>query len=294
MKTTANPEVKKEKSEETWKAGPRSRAIFEEEQGYIAPGIQSIALFSQVAMDHGSGALLVDADGNEYIDFFAGVGVASLGHAHRKYVRALQDQVARISVGSFVTENRAKFCRLLAEMTPGKLNRIQLYSGGAEAVEAAIRLAKSYTGKYEVVSFWGGFHGKTGGVLGLLGDDFKKDLGPLMPGTYNVPYANCYQCPFKMEHPQCGLFCVEFARKSLKISATGRIAAFIIESIQGTAGNVIPPEGYVAAIKQLAKEEGALLICDEMITGFGRTGRMFGCQHDDARPDTHAFPSSSA
>lgn len=271
--------------EEVYSAGPKSKKIYDEEQKYIAPGVQSIALFSEMAMDHGRGATLTDADGREYLDFFAGVGVASLGHAHPKYVRALQDQVARVSVGSFVTEHRMNFCKLLATVLPGNLKRVQLYSGGAEAVEAAIRLAKSHTKKYEVVGFWGGFHGKTGGVLGLLGDDFKKELGPLMPGTYNVPYANCYQCPFKMEPPQCGLFCAEFVRKSIKVSTTGRIAAFIVEPIQGTAGNVIPPEGFIAAIKQIAREEGALLICDEMITGFGRTGKMFGCQHENVTPD---------
>lgn len=281
---TGKPQSRAE-SRGAWTPGAKSKAIYDEEQKYIAPGVQSIALFSQLALDHGRGAVITDADGREYLDFFAGVGVASLGHAHPKYVRALGDQVARISVGSFVSEHRMNFCKLLSSVTPGNLNRVQLYSGGSEAVEAAIRLAKSRTKKYEVVGFWGGFHGKTGGVLGLLGDDFKKELGPLMPGTYNVPYAHCYQCPFKMKHPQCGLFCAEFIRKSLKVSTTGSIAAFIIEPVQGTAGNVIPPPGFFEAVKQIAREEGALLISDEMITAFGRTGKMFGSQHEDVVPD---------
>jgi len=135
------------------------------------------------------------------------------------------------------------------------------------------------------VGFWGGFHGKTGGVLGLLGDDFKKDLGPVMSGTHLVPYANCYRCPLKMDYPQCGLYCAEFIRKSIKVSTTMRVAAIIIEPIQGTAGNVIPPPGFLAAVKQIAHEEGAAFICDEMITGFGRTGKMFACQHENVVPD---------
>ncbi len=236
-------------------------------------------------MVEGRGCTLFDADGNEYLDFFAGVAVASLGHSHPRFVAGLSDQLQRLTVGSFTTEVRVALVKLLAELAPGGLKRTQLYSGGAEAVEAAVRLAKSYTKKHEIVGFWGGFHGKTGGVMGLIGDEWKQKWGPLAPGTHLVPYADCYRCPFKLSYPQCGMFCVEFIRKSLKINTAGALAAIIIEPMQGTAGNVVPPPEFLPAVADIARENDALLIVDEMITGFGRTGSMFACDHTDTEPD---------
>jgi 4-aminobutyrate aminotransferase-like enzyme len=263
----------------------KSKRLFQEEQEVLAPGIQSIALYSQLVLDHGKGAEVFDADGNRYIDFIAGVAVGSLGHCHPRYAKALQQQLEKITFGSFTTENRIKFLKLLSSLLPGKLKKTQLYSGGAEAVESALRLAKSHTKKYEVVAFWGGFHGKTGGVLSLLGDNFKFELGPLASGTYLTPYAHCYRCPFKMTFPSCNFHCVDHIRKKIRHETTGEISAIIVEPIQGTAGNVVPPPGYLKALQEVSKENGALLIADEMITGFGRTGKMFGFQHDGIVPD---------
>jgi len=265
--------------------GPRSLEIFNEDQRYISPGIQTIATLSQIAMERGDGCILEDADGNRYIDFFAGVAVASLGYNHPKYVRAMQDQVAKVHVGSFATRVRADLSRLLSEIGIGSVRRTQYYSGGAEAVEAALRLAKSYTKKTEVIGFWGGFHGKTLGVVGLIGDDFKHQLGPLPPGIYNTPYANCRRCALNHTFPDCEWACVEFIREKIKLETTGNIAAIIVEPVQGTNGNVVPPAGYLRELRRFADSIGALLIVDEMITGFGRTGKMFACQHDDVVPD---------
>jgi len=265
--------------------GKKSLAIYEEEQNYIAPGTQTIASLSKIALAKGEGAIIEDVDGNRYIDFFAGVGVASLGYAHPKYVKYMSDQVGKIHVGSFVTESRAKLTKLLSSIAPGDLNRSQFYSGGAEAVEAALRLAKSYTKKTEFMGFWGGFHGKTLGVLGLLGDTFKNGLGPLPVGTYGTPYANCRRCPLNDTFPECKFRCVEFIKEKLRYETTNQLAAFIVEPIQGTNGNVVPPKGFLVELKKLAHEIGAILIVDEMITGFGRTGKMFGCEHDDVVPD---------
>ncbi|MDD4004655.1 MAG: aspartate aminotransferase family protein [Elusimicrobiaceae bacterium] len=270
---------------EAFKAGPKSSALIAEEQKYIAPGSQQIGTFSGVAMERGEGSYFIDVDGNRYLDLYAGVGVASIGHAHPRYVKILSEQIGKIGVGSFSTENRMKFLKLLASVAPGELKRTQLYSGGAEAVEAALRLAKSYTGNYEFVGFWGGFHGKSMGVLGLLGDTFKHNFGPLPAGMHLVPHAYCYRCPFKMKHPDCGLFCAEFVRKNLKLQTTGRIAAFIMEPVQGTNGNIVPPAGYLQAMIDIAHENNALFIADEMICGFGRTGKMFAVEHENAMPD---------
>ncbi|MBI2903429.1 MAG: aspartate aminotransferase family protein [Candidatus Methylomirabilis oxyfera] len=251
----------------------------------MAPGLQSIALYSGLAIAKGTGCTLIDEDGNRYLDFIAGIGVGSVGHTHPYYVEAMKAQIERVTFGSFTTESRARFLELLASVTPGRLKRIQLYSGGAEAVEAAFRLAKSATGKFEFVGFWGAFHGKTGGVLGLMGDDFKKQLGPFMPGLYSAPYANCYRCPLQLRYPDCGIACADFLRQVIRYQTQGQIAAIIVEPMQGTAGNVIPPSGFLSAVQSIAKEFDALLIADEMLTGFGRTGLMWGCDHEPIVPD---------
>ncbi len=267
------------------KPGPESRRLFRDEQDVIAPGQQRISLLSELALASGQGATVTDLDGNTYLDFFAGVAVASLGHAHPRYVAAVEEQLRRISVGSFATEARLKLLTLIAKLAPGPLGRTQLFSGGAEAVEAAFRLAMSYTGKYEIVGFWGGFHGKTAGVMGLIGDESKHGWGPLPAGRYSVPYADCYRCPFRLVYPACGLACVDFARESIKRTTAGAIAAIIVEPMQGTAGNVLPPPDFLPAVQSLARDLGAILIVDEMITGFGRTGRWFGCNHSGVVPD---------
>ncbi len=269
-----------------YSAGPLSKALFDEEQRYIAPGLQSIALFSQLAMESGEGCVLRDVDGREYLDFVAGIGVASIGYSHPEWVRVMQDQVAKTAVGSFTTPRRLSFTKTLASVTPKGLTRVQLYSSGAEGVEAALRLAKSRTKKFEVVSFWGGFHGKTGGVLPLLADSFKYQLGPLMPGLYNSPYPDSRRCPFgtKGEH-DCAGHCLDFLREMLRRETSGALSAIILEPIQGTNGNVVPPKGFVAGVRDIAHENGALFISDEMITGFGRTGAWFGCDHEGVVPD---------
>src|SRR5574338_664603 len=265
--------------------GPKSLELFNDEINYIAPGIQTIATRSKIAIDKGEGCIVQDVDGDRYIDFFVGVGVASLGYNHPVYNRLMKEQLDNIHVGSFTTQNRVKLTKLLSEIAIGDLKWSQFYSGGAEAVEAALRMAKSYTKKTEFIGFWNGFHGKTVGVLGLLGDDFKFGLGPLPAGIYNTPYADCRHCEFNRTFPGCNWECVDHIRKKIRYETTNNIAAIIVEPIQGTAGNVVPAQGFLKELRKLTDEIGALLICDEMITGFGRTGKMFGTQHEDIVPD---------
>jgi 4-aminobutyrate aminotransferase / (S)-3-amino-2-methylpropionate transaminase / 5-aminovalerate transaminase len=265
--------------------GPRSRDVVAREQRHIAPGLQSFALHAGLAMARGEGCTLIDEDGRRYVDFIAGIGVGSVGHCHPHYVESLKRQVERLTFGSFATETRARFLELLATVTPEGLTRVQLFSGGAEAVEAALRLAKAATGKHEVIGFWGGFHGKTGGVLGLLGSEFKHGLGPFLPGQYLSPYGDCYRCPLKLTYPDCGIACAEYLRDVIRFQTGGALAAIIVEPIQGTAGNVVPPPGFLRAVEAVARDHGALLIADEMLSGFGRTGAMWGAEHDGVVPD---------
>ena len=237
----------------------------------MAPGLQSFAQYAGLAMARGAGCTLYDEDGNEYIDFIAGIGVGSVGHCHPHYVEALKRQVERLTFGSFTTETRARFLELLGSLTPEGLTRIQMFSGGAEAVEAALRLAKAATGKREVIGFWGGFHGKTGGVLGLLGSEFKHHLGPFMPGQYLSPYADCYRCPLRLRYPDCGIACAEYLRDVIRYQTAGEIAAIIVEPIQGTAGNVVPPDGFLRAVQAIAREHDAV-VPDIMTVGKGMGG----------------------
>ncbi len=266
--------------------GPKSRAISEREAAHIAPGTQGYAMMAGIAVDHAEGSTITDVDGNTFIDFIGGIGVGAIGHSHPTWVEAVQTQAARAAVGSLASESRAELLDRFAEHAPAKgRHRLQLYSGGAEAVESALRLAKSYTGKHEVVSCWGGFHGKTMGVLSLMGSTFKHGLGPMVPGSHAVPYADCYRCPIGSTYPTCGLGCVELGRKKIKLETTGAIAAVIVEPMQGTAGNVIPPKEFMPAMQSIAREANALLIADEMITGLGRTGTWWGTDHTGVVPD---------
>src|SRR3982074_2910993 len=168
----------------------RTKALFDEEQRFIAPGVQKIALLSQLAIARGRGATLTDLDGRTYLDLNAGVSVASLGHAHPKYIAALTKQLEAVTVGSFTSQPRAELVRLIAELEPGELSRTQFFSGGAEAVEAGIRLARSFTKQTDVVGFTGGFHGKTAGVLPISDVDWKTLIGPLPAGYHLAPYAD--------------------------------------------------------------------------------------------------------
>ena len=154
--------------------GPKSAALRAREDAHIAPGLQGYAVMSGVAVDHASGSAVTDVDGNTYLDFIGGIGVGALGHGHPDVVRAIGEQAARVSVGSFTSAARVELVERVAAHAPAPgVHRLQLYTSGAEAVESALRLAKSYTGKHEVVSFWGGFHGKTLGAMSLLGAEGK-------------------------------------------------------------------------------------------------------------------------
>jgi len=265
--------------------GPRSKAIFDREAEAMAPGLQSIALYSQIVVDRASGCTITDVDGNEYLDFIAGIAVGSLGHCHPHYVKRLTEQLERITFGSFTTETRARFLELVSGLLPEGITHIQMFSGGAEAVEAAFRLAKSVTKKFEFVGFWGGYHGKTAGVIGLLGGGYRNHQGPFQPWMHLSPYANCYRCPWKLEYPSCGLACAEHLRNVIKNDTQDEVAAIILEPMQGTAGNVIPPDDFIHAVREIADEFGALLIADEILTGFGRTGTMWASEQFGLKPD---------
>ncbi|MBM3468003.1 MAG: aspartate aminotransferase family protein [Alphaproteobacteria bacterium] len=264
---------------------PTTQKIISTISNHALPGGPAINEYANIVVDRAENAYIWDIDGNRYIDFFTGVGVCNIGHSHPKFLEGVIKQFARCSVGTFYTDVRAQLYESLAEFLPSNLKQIHMYSTGSEAVEAAIRLARAATGREEVISFWGGFHGKTQGAISLHTGPRKKDVGPLPPGTHHIPYAYCYRCPLKLKFPDCQYACASLAKNIIKESTTSNIAAIIIEPVQGTNGNIVPPPGYIKEIRKLADDLGALLIFDEVITGFGRTGRFFAFEHEGVVPD---------
>ena len=264
--------------------GPKSLEIWAKEAEYIAPGLSSSTLASRLVLEEGFGSYLRDVDGNVYIDFSSGVVMTGPGHCHPKVVEAVAKQTAKLmNVHDHAVPNRWELCRKLAAITPGALKRSQLYSGGTETVEAALRLAKSYTGATEFISFWNGFHGKTIGSLGLDGTGFRKGLGPLAPGFHRVPYPNPYRPVFA--GPFSSDQYVQFIDRSIDNCCTDKLAAIIAEPIQGAGGTVVPPQDFFAKLHALCRRRGCLLIIDEILTGFGRTGKWFAIEHFGVEPD---------
>ncbi len=264
---------------------PKNQKIISQFLSHSLPGGASITEFSNIVVDHAENAYIWDTDGNRYIDFFTGVGVSNIGHSHPKFQKYMTKQLAKCTVGSFYTEIKAQLYESLTAFLPPNLKQIHMYSTGSEAVEAAIRFARAASDKEEVISFWGGFHGKTQGAISLHAGARKKGVGPLPTGSHHIPYAYCFRCPLNLKFPNCEYACVELAKKTIKESTTGNIAAIIIEPVQGTNGNIVPPPGYLKKIRHLADDFGALLIFDEVITGFGRTGQFFAYEHENIVPD---------
>jgi 4-aminobutyrate aminotransferase-like enzyme len=263
--------------------GPRSLELYEREHALIAPGLQSVTQWARVCFSHGEGATLWDVDGNGILDFMAGIGVCSIGHAHPAWTAAIAQQAGRLAAGAFTSEPRIRLLEALRDVLPPHLSRFQFYSGGAEAVEAALRLARVATGKGTVVGFWGGYHGKTEGTR-PLSEGEQAGYGLPASGIHTVPYANPYRCAFGCDGT-CTRACTRFLRESIEHGSNREIAAIIVEPVQGRGGNVVPPAGFLRDVQQVAREVGALFIVDEMITGFCRTGTPFAFMQEGVEPD---------
>jgi 4-aminobutyrate aminotransferase-like enzyme len=263
--------------------GPKSLEMYEREHELIAPGLQSVTQWARVCISHGEGCVLYDLDGNAILDFMAGIGVCSIGHAHPAWTSAVSEQAARLAAGGFTSESRVQLLETMQSILPPTLNRMQFYSGGAEAVEAALRLARCATGKSMVVGFWGGYHGKTEGTR-PLSEGEQVGYGLPTPGIVAAPYADPRHSPFSgggdlVERT------TEFLREMITHGTNRDIAAVIVEPVQGRGGNIVPPTGFLRAVREVAHEMGALFIADEMITGFYRTGPAFAFMHEDCVPD---------
>jgi 4-aminobutyrate aminotransferase-like enzyme len=262
--------------------GPKSLAAYERERELIAPGLQSVTQWARVCFTHGRDCALYDLDGNTILDFMAGIAVASIGHAHPRHCAAIAEQAGKLAAGGFTSEPRVRLLETMREILPPSLSRMQFYSGGAEAVEAALRLARCATGRSMVIGFWGGYHGKTDGTR-PLSEGEQVGYGLPTPGVTSAPFADPRHSPFA--GPDCVERTADFLREMIVHGTNRDIAAIIVEPVQGRGGNIVPPPGFLRAVRDIAHEFGALFISDEMITGFYRTGPAFAFMAEDCVPD---------
>lgn len=271
--------------------GLKSKRIVKRELMHLAPGYSGAYEKIALVAEEARGSTVKDVDGNVYIDFTAGVSVVNIGHSHPKLVQAVKAEVERLqNVYALTMPTRQKALEKLISILPEGVNRVFFLSGGAEAIEHAIKLAKAATKKFEFISFFGGFHGKSSGAISascLAGG--KRGFGPLLPGFLHAPYAYCYRCSFGLTHPDCGLKCLQYLDELLTFASTGNLAGVIVEPVQGASGCVIPPKGFITGIKELCERNQALMIVDEIFTGFGRTGKLWGIEHYGITPDIMAL-----
>lgn len=253
--------------------GPKAQAIIDRDRRYTAPAYGRVY---PLVVKEGRGMVIEDVDGNLYLDFTAGIAVTSTGHSHPQVVTAIEEQARKFLhfCGSdFYYEPMARLAEKLAQLTPGSsAKKIFLTNSGTEAIEAAIKLARYSTGRSHIIAFLGSFHGRTLGSLSLTASRslYRARFGPLLPNVHHVPYGDCQY-----------LEKVFFTRQV----APNEVAAIFVEPIQGEGGYIVPPPEFLVMLKDICRQHGILLVADEIQTGFGRTGKMFACEHWNIEPD---------
>ncbi len=240
-----------------------------------------------VVWDHGQGAEIWDVEGKHYYDWTSGVLVANVGHAHPRLAAAIAQQAKRLlNPFDFPTPERLSLAQQLIERTPPHLDKVIFMTTGAEAMDASLRMARKYSQNFEIVAFWGGFHGRSFGPMSVTGlSKIKRHFGPMVPGTILAPYPYCYRCPFDKAYPDCGLFCLDFLDKVVETESSGYLAGLIVEPYQGTSGFVFPPKGYLKKLEEWAAKKGLVFILDEVQSSYGRTGKMWALEHENLKPD---------
>ena len=269
--------------------GPRARAVVERDRRALSPSYtRSYPLVAQ----RGEGAIVEDVDGNRFLDFTAGIAVVATGHCHPQVVEAIQRQAARLihmSGTDFYYENMVELAERLAALAPGGVpRRVFFGNSGAEAVEAAIKLARYHTGRDKFVAFLGAFHGRTLGALSLTASKSvqRRGFGPLVPGVHHVPYPYCYRCPYGQAPDTCAVECVQAIQRLFRtVLPANEVAAVVVEPVQGEGGYVVPPQKFFDELQRLAQAYGILLILDEVQSGMGRTGKLWAAEHFGVTPD---------
>ena len=258
--------------------GPDVAALWRERDAAHVAGCYS--RYSDLVVERAQGAHLHTVDGRDVLDFGCGIGVTNLGHGHPAVVEAVHAQVDRLLHTSVTTHSlpMIEAAEAIAAVAPEGLESVFLCNSGAEAVEAAIKLARKATRRSDVIAFLGGFHGRTYGALSLTASKAKyhAGMGPLLPGIHHVPYPR----------PGGGEAAVAAVERLLASTVDpGDVAAVVVEPILGEGGYVVPPAGFLPGLRRLCDRHGILLVADEVQTGFARTGRFFAVEHTDTRPD---------
>jgi len=270
--------------------GPKAKKIVERDERYISP---SFGRAYPLVVKKGEGCIITDVDGNEFIDMNSGLAVCNVGHAHPKVTKAIHEQVDKFlhySYTDFFYEQYIDLGEQLHEIVPGTHKKKFFYgNSGAEANEAAIKLARWHSGRQYILAYIGSFHGRTMGAVSLTASKpaQRRRFAPLVPGVEHIFYPYCYRCPFHLECPSCDYYCVDYIEEYLfnKYVPPEEVAMLIGEAVQGEGGYIVPPRGYFAKLKKLLDEHGILLAIDEVQSGMGRTGKWFAIENFGVIPD---------
>jgi 4-aminobutyrate aminotransferase len=264
--------------------GPKAKAIIERDRVSVSPSYTRDYPF---VMARGEGAVVEDVDGNVFLDCAAGIAVTGTGHSHPAVVQAIVDQAHKylhMSGTDFYYEPQVRLAEELAAIVPIKGDvRSFFANSGTEANEAAIKLARYSTKRVNLIAFLGSFHGRTLGSLAATSSKYvqRRGFGPMMPGVYHAPYANCYRCPVNLKPESCAAECLDYVEDQIMVHLVSpdEVAGVIVEPIQGEGGYVVPAPQFHQRLRELTRKHGILLIADEVQSGMGRTGRMFACEH---------------
>jgi taurine--2-oxoglutarate transaminase len=251
--------------------------------GWQVQGIRPPAIFEKA-----SGIYLWDTDGNRYADFGSGQVNVNIGYGHQKVLSAIRRQMDRTTylAPAFSTEARIQLASMISDRMPGDLKYVFFTNGGSESVENAIKIARAVTGRQKIYSAWQSYHGATAGAAAISGDPRRMYAEPSIPGLSKFHYASCYRCPYgQIGPPGCHFACLQSLQNQIMHDGPESVAAIVLEPISGTSGLYIPPQQYVQGIRSFCDKHGILLILDETMSGWGRTGRWFACEHYGVVPD---------
>jgi len=279
--------------------GPNAVALIGVDRNHVSPSYTRI--YPLVA-EKAEGLWIHDPDGNTFLDFTAGIAVCATGHCHPHVVNAIKEQANKLlhmSGTDFYYTSQIALAEKLAHLAPGEgSNKVYFGNSGAEAVEAAFKLARWYTKRELNLAFFGAFHGRTMGALSLTASKTiqKKHYNPLIPGITHIPYAYCYRCPYHMSYPECGIECVRWVEDTLFRTTVPpeEVAAIFVEPIQGEGGYIVPPPEFHRELQKIAKKYEILYVADEVQSGMGRTGKMFAMEHFGVVPDIMALAKGIA
>jgi 4-aminobutyrate aminotransferase len=279
--------------------GPRAGALVEIDRTFVSP---SYTRAYPLVVKQAQGMWVHDADDNVFLDFTSGIAVCATGHCHPRVVQAIKDQADRLlhmSGTDFYYEPQIVLAKKLASLVPGEgVKRTYFGNSGAEAVEAAFKLARYHTRRELNIAFFGAFHGRTMGALSLTASKTiqKKHYYPVVPGITHIPYAYCYRCPYNLCYPDCALYCVRWVEDTLfrTTMPPEEVAAIFVEPIQGEGGYIVPPPEFHQELYKIARKYNILYVTDEVQSGMGRTGKMFAMEHFGVAPDIMALAKGIA